>query len=171
MKQIGARRRAILKGKKGYFKVAGIVGSLSMIFANGFISFSFMMEQYSIVYMYHLFFMHLSVNVLDIVLSAAVNSGVCASLSIKIFSEYMTKTGIVGTYGNSVFSFFKKPSYFFPQWLVQFILPPTVQNSQHSLFVDFLMMVILSDVRWYLLVVLVCIYLIISNVEHLFMSK
>ena len=44
MKQIGARRRAILKGKKGYFKVAGIVASLSMIFANGFISFSFMME-------------------------------------------------------------------------------------------------------------------------------
>ena len=31
MKQIGTRRRAILKGKKGYFKGAGIVASLSML--------------------------------------------------------------------------------------------------------------------------------------------
>ena len=64
--------------------------------------------------MYHIFFIHLSVNVLGIVLSAAVNTGVCASLSIKIFSEYMTKKGIAGTCGNSVFSFFKEASYFFP---------------------------------------------------------
>ena len=101
--------------------------------------------------MYHIF-IHSSVGghlacfyVLAIVNTAAVYDGVHVSFQIRVFSEYMPRSGIAGSYGNSIFSFFKEPPYCSPQWWVnQLTFPPTMWGVpfyphplQHLLFVDF----------------------------------
>ena len=64
--------------------------------------------------MYHSFFIHSSVDghlgcfyVLDIVNSAAVNIGVHVSFQNMVFSRYMPRSGIAGSYGSSNFSYQK----------------------------------------------------------------
>ena len=65
--------------------------------------------------MYHKFFIHSFIDghlgcfhVLAIVSSAAVNSGIYVSLSILVSSGYMPRSGIAGSYGGFIPSFFKE---------------------------------------------------------------
>ena len=85
------------------------------------------------------FFIHSSVDgclghfhVIAILNSAAMNSWIHVSFSILVSSGYRPRSGIAGSHGGFIPSFFKESAYHHPQWLYQFTFPPTVQ--EHFLF-------------------------------------
>ena len=113
---------------------------------------------------------------LAIVNSAAMNMGVRVSYSIWFSSGCMPRSGIAESFSVFIPRILRNLHTIFHSGCINLhshqeckSVPFLPHPLQHLLFIDFLMMAILTSVKWNLIVGLTCTSVIMNDVEHIFM--